>query len=889
MPAPACRLLRGIAAFVCLLVLLRAANAIAADHLVSWAGGIARTWVGPELWANRLQDWRVANGRLECLEARREKPMRTVHLLTRRVDSGNGELHLRVETGLIESRKRLSGTAWTGFLLGAGGQPLEFRAAALVHHHPGAGGGLIAALSGSGELVFRDNSNPNDEENYPRLASPVKLAGKSNLDWKGGIDLELDALPSPTGYEITLTAKETGSEKVLGKALLPRVRADRLIGNVALVSHPGGDGARFWFENWNAAGDKLSIHEDRTFGPIVSTQYTLNKGVLKLTAQMTPLGEADEKTVRLETRPSQSEPWTTVFTANITVPGWTATFRIPEWDSAHDHDFRVAYALNLGDGIKRDYFWQGRIRKEPTDKPDVVLAAFTGNANVGIGIDSWPSQQSNPVRWTANNIWFPHGDIVAHVSEQKPDLLFFSGDQVYESSSPTRAERSPEDKAILDYLYKWYLWCWAYRDLTRDTPVIAIPDDHDVFQGNIWGWGGRHAPGGDLNQGGYVMSPDFVNMVERTQTSNLPDPYGSRPLDSGIGVYYTSLDYGGISFAILEDRKFKSGPPILAENNVQVEIDDGHILTPDFDANKADVPGAVLLGDRQLEFLRHWGADWKGVTMKAALSQTVFANLQTRAGKLDMDMDSNGWPQSGRARALRELRKGFALMIAGDQHLGSVIHQGVEDWNDSAYSFGVPSIANYYVRFWRPGFPPKKALPDRPAFTGDYLDAWGSKITVWAVANPELEEPKNEDDRFAQATDLHRKAPGYGIVRFHKAERKITLECWPRKADPRDPSAQYPGWPVTFSYLENYARKPAAYLPMLRFQGVEDPVVQVVDEADGEIVYTLRIKGTEFRPWVFAPGSYSVNVGEPGIPTFRTFRNIRAVPENTDSFIDMHF
>lgn len=858
------------------------------DHVITWPEGI-RTWVGPELWANRLQDWRVADGRLECLEARREKPMRTVHLLTRRVDSGNGELHLRIETGLIESGERLSGAAWTGFLLGAGGQVLDFRAAALVHHHPGAGGGLIAALSSSGELVFRDNSDPNEKEHYPLLDSSARLSGESHFDWKAGIVLQLDALPSPAGYDITLVAKPVGRDAVLGRAVLASVSADRLIGNVALVSHPGGDGARFWFKNWKVAGDKLSVHEDRTFGPIVSTQYTLSGGVLKLTAQMAPLGDIDEKTVRLETRSSQHEPWTTVSTANIIAPGWTATFRIPEWDSTRHHDFRVAYSLKAGDGTTRDYFWQGRIRKDPSDKPDVVLAAFTGNANVGIGIDSWPSQQSNPVRWTRNNIWFPHADIVAHVSQHAPDLLFFSGDQVYESSSPTRAERTPEDKAILDYLYKWYLWCWAYRDLTRDTPVIAIPDDHDVFQGNIWGWGGRRAPGGDLNQGGYVMSPDFVNMVERTQTSNLPDPYDPLPLKLGYGVYYTSLKYGGIGFAVLEDRKFKSGPPILAENSVRAEIDDGHILTPDFDTAKADVPDATLLGDRQLKFLRDWAADWRGVVVKAALSQTVFANLQTRGGKLDMDMDSNGWPQAGRARALRELRKGFALMIAGDQHLGSVIHHGVEDWNDSAYSFGVPSIANFYVRVWRPAFPPTKTLPGRPEFAGEYLDAWGNKITVWAVANPELAEPKNEDERFAQATDLHRKAPGYGIVRFHKAERKITLECWPRKADPRNPSAQYTGWPVTFDYLENYARKPAAYLPTLRFQGVEDPVVQVVDEAGGDIVYTLRVKGTRFRPWVLAPGSYTIHVGEPGTAMSKALRNIRATSEDADGFIDVQF
>ena len=47
--------------------------------------------------------------------------------------------------------------------------------------------------------------------------------------------------------------------------------------------------------------------------------------------------------------------------------------------------------------------------------------------------------------------------------------------------------------------------------------------------------------------------------------------------------------------------------------------------------------------------------------------------------KMAADMDSNGWPPSGRDRALRAMRKGFAVHLAGDQHLASTIQYGVED------------------------------------------------------------------------------------------------------------------------------------------------------------------------------------------------------------------
>ena len=63
--------------------------------------------------------------------------------------------------------------------------------------------------------------------------------------------------------------------------------------------------------------------------------------------------------------------------------------------------------------------------------------------------------------------------------------------------------------------------------------------------------------------GGYKMPPEWVNMVQRTQTSHLPDPFDATAVEQGIGVYYCNMNYAGISFAIIEDRKFKSAPKML--------------------------------------------------------------------------------------------------------------------------------------------------------------------------------------------------------------------------------------------------------------------------------------------------------------------------------------
>ena len=50
-----------------------------------------------------------------------------------------------------------------------------------------------------------------------------------------------------------------------------------------------------------------------------------------------------------------------------------------------------------------------------------------------------------------------------------------------------------------------------------------------------------------------------------------------------------------------------------------------------------------------------------------------------------------------------------------------------------------------------------------------------------------------------------------------------------------------------------------AWLPTLRIEGAEDPIVHV-ETANGEHVYSLRIRGTRFSPKVFAHGQYKVTV-----------------------------
>ncbi len=843
-------------------------------------GGTTRTWIGPDYWANRLQDWQIRDGKLECLETRQRKPMRTVHLLTRRIAERQGDFRTSVTTGVLNPSTPPSSDTATGFLIGAGAD-MDYRAAALIHSSPGEGAGLFAGINGEGKLFFRDFT----EENKFIAIQDTPSVFPEN------VALELAAEFEKDGYTLTLLCRNPLNQKEMGKLTLKGIEEHRLTGNIALVSHPGtGERtAGYWFQEWLLSGNKIDVFPERHCGPILSSGYTLSQNVLKLTAQLLPLGKNDSRDVYFQIK--KDTQWRTISSSQIIEPGFTAPFKINSWDSDRDIDYRVVYTLKISQDILKEYYWEGTIRHDPIKKEEMVVAAFTGNHNV-----SKPGVERGTFLWNTD-VWFPHLDIVQHVKSQKPDFLFFSGDQVYEGASPTGADLS---KPYLDYLYKWYLWCWAFRDLTRDIPSVVIPDDHDVFHGNVWGENGKATDEGlsganAQDSGGYKLPSEFVNMVQRTQTSHLPDPFDPTTVKQGIGVYYCSILYGGISFAVIEDRKFKSAPKrFLPEARVR----NGWAQNPNFNAKKsADVAGAELLGDRQLKFLEDWAADWSsGTWMKVLLSQTLFSNIATLPeGVLSgsiipslevlpidgyaendhpvADMDSNGWPQEGRNRAIKAIRKGFAVHLSGDQHLGSTIRYGVDDWNDSGYALCTPSIANFWPRRWYPNAQGKNRSQGSPRYTGEYEDGFGNKITVHAVSNPHIsgKEPAG----------LHDMSPGYAIARLNRRTREISLENWPRWADPENPEHYpYPGWPVKFNQEDNYGRTAVAYLPEFVVEGMTNPVFQVIDETNSEILLTIRAKTNSYRPKVFKKGMYTVIIGEPGTNKMKTLKNVQSLGIN---------
>jgi hypothetical protein len=552
--------------------------------------------------------------------------------------------------------------------------------------------------------------------------------------------------------------------------------------------------------------------------------YTHFRNVLKLSAQLFPLKPGEERIARLEMQ--REGKWIEVARAEVLYPGWDAHFRVEPWDAT----MSVAYRVRHGEQAS----FEGLIRRDPIEKSEIVVASMSCNSSRTVG---------------------KRDEIVSNLKLQDPDLLFFSGDQTYRHTEHTAG---------------WIEFGLQFREVMRDRPTICLPDDHDVGHGNVWGESGKQSTIVGDADGGYRYPVAYVNQVQRQQSWHLPDPVDAEPVMRGIAVYFCRLTLGGIDFAILEDRKFKSGP---AGKIPQMGPRPDHVNDPSYDPNSIDLPGLELLGPRQEKFLNAWTEDWTGADMKCVLSQTAFCGAVHMHGGRDArllaDLDCNGWPQTPRCKALSIIRRAWAVHLCGDQHLAVVVKHGIREFGDGPYGFTSPALVNtIYGRWWHPldEKPGPNPVPNSPLpWTGDFHDGLGNKLSMLAYANPE------------DLQDERQRADGYGLVRFNKEQQAVTFECWPRFSNASQQNTQFPGWPIRIAVDTNDGRKVVGYLPELIFENGTNPVIQVTDEEADEVLYTIRIRGNRFRPRVYSSGPHTVKVGR-NSPNSQTFVGLMPGP-----------
>lgn len=784
-----------------------------------------RVWIDEEFWAVPMEDWRVNDGRIECVGDRGN--MR-VNIINSVVEEGNDlSVQFRIGCTNIDAS---NGAAGIRFAI-KDKTDSDYRSLCYF------GEGINAGVDKTGKIFLANN-----RENLPE-----------GFDFED-ISVSFSILKKAENYLLRFNVQDRNKKS----ASIETETTEDVSGMLALVNnfHKNSNyekGARFWFDDLQVKGSMLREKSEQTFGPVLWSMYTLSRNTLKMSAQMPPLGDDDNKTVILQLK--KGEKWENAAESEIEKDARIAVFKLKDWNSEIENEYRLVYTEKYKDGSQEEKYYNGIIRSEPVNKP-LEMGGLTCQYHYG----------------------FPYAPLVDNLRKQNPDILYFSGDQIYEGNGGYGIIRFPADRSILNYLGKWYMFGWAFGDLMRNRPTICIPDDHEVFQGNLWGDGGKKVSAEQWGMAadclsGFVEPKEMVQVVMHTNCAHLPDPYDSTPMQQGIDVYYTDLVYGGVSFAIVGDRIFKTGPEVVSYWEGRKD----HIKKPLRSAKELESPEFKLLGDRQLEFLHHWTKDWDGARMKCLLSQTVFANSATHHGADKMfllgDMDSGAWPKTGRDKVVDILRKTYSFHICGDQHLPTMQQYGIDEYRDGSWVFCTPAIAVGYQRRFLPdmlGWP----VIDRPehgnANTGSYTDVFGNKNFIYAVGNPD--ETTDDPNRYIRAQKC---ASGYGLIRFNCVDRIIESNAYHFLADldKNFPPQQFPGWPKTISQFDNYGKTAVAFLPELVIKGDADPVVEISDDLNN-LVSIVRIKGNNFQPKVYKQGKYQLRIGYPEKNIWKTLQGI---------------
>lgn len=746
-------------AFPAILILF-VSTALADLYASDWQGD-TRRWIGPDWWASQLYDWSLQSGRATT------------------------------SAGFDRS------ICLTSYPIVTTTKPIIFEMSVTVSFT-----GRPAPSTSAGFLVGRRGPNNNWLSSVVDGNKFIKTSISSTGVLKMGKKSVRTTFQSSSDSEVTLTLKASQGNKP-GKATLhlmtlhgnvsAQVEKVNVLGQLALFT--GGPDlsstkipATIQFSNFSISGPGVrDTTSSRQLGPILWVQYTLSENVLRLQAQLMPV-EEEGKRVKVCLRKvvdSNIEHGTRklveVAKTSIHPLARTATFTIPDWDSTKTTQYVVRTKWK-GKMYQR---W-GTVREEP-QKNNLTLAVFSCDKGYA----------------------FPLQPLVEQVQKQNPDLVIFLGDQIYESYGTTVKRFGPVSDSMLDYLRKYYQFGLTWRDVLRDRPSIIIPDDHDVFQGNIWGNGGRELPlpnqssriaprkperfsnasqSQDSDQrvstadaydwfkerarvpysdisyglGGYIMPGAWVSAVEQTQVGHLPTP--ARPdmvLPIGIRPYFTHMMYSGVSFAILEDRKFKTG----------------YLKFKDGDRRRMTGEGASLLGAEQETFLDEWGNNTADHVMKVALSQTLFAKGTTHGNhklrRSSYIFDSGAWPIDARNTAVRLLSKANALTLHGDQHIGLLVELD-DGAGNKIKSFMVPGTANGWPRAWWPNGGNGSVL-------GKFKDDAGHSIRVIAVGNPDVGSnllTKLLGDRISPSKLAYKKGSGYGFVTLNKLKKTGKIELF---------------------------------------------------------------------------------------------------------------
>ena len=278
-----------------------------------------------------------------------------------------------------------------------------------------------------------------------------------------------------------------------------------------------------------------------------------------------------------------------------------------------------------------------------------------------------------------------------------------------------------------------------------------------------------------------------VNAVQAVQCGHNPDPWDPRPVLQGITVYYAHLRWAGISFALLEDRKFKNNNRF----GRQADGEPFHEPAPAARAAAGGVP-ARLGRPRPGTAARRPVPDAVGRGDHHAAGRAVHRLRQQRRGPRGpapgrragqgrrRDPPVRGHPRrlAGPARHRHLHRRAAAVHRAGGRvAVAALVHPGspAAQRRPDAGHRGLDRRLGEPDAGARDGQSPRSGTPSTGGPT--------RTATTWPTARSS--------------------ARGTASSGCEPDRQRYLLECWDWRADPRaGPGGQFPGWPYELPFSQ---------------------------------------------------------------------------------------
>ncbi|MEM9411152.1 MAG: twin-arginine translocation pathway signal, partial [Planctomycetota bacterium] len=387
------------------------ANLAATEISSSWTNTPNQIWLGEEFWANPMEDWRIQNGMAQCTNSGAN---RNVHSLIHQLVDPKSAFQTSVVVYPIEKSQKDGGAA---LRLGVRSEINEYRSNCFAHKS-----GLNVGVVNDHLLVGKRKKKLAEQVNQ----KPFKIS--------------VTGTPQADKVQLNIEVALLDSGDAIGE-LAVIVDANDVIGNIALVSNfsvksksqflssHDNEYGRFGFSDWTIQGGAFGNEPNQKFGPILWSMYTLDRSgsdeefTLKLNAFIGPV--AIEDVQRFDFEFASPNGWKKLGGATIDPQCWVASFKFENWDAEVSQKYRLVFKQGKTDNSESVSYWHGTIQANP-NAGKLRMAAMTCQKDYA----------------------FPYEPLVDSVAAMDPDILFFSGDQIYEDHGGYGLIRAPADRAI---------------------------------------------------------------------------------------------------------------------------------------------------------------------------------------------------------------------------------------------------------------------------------------------------------------------------------------------------------------------------------------------------------------------------------------------------------